>query len=156
MFHYHTLIFGYWFEAEAAKKEVSLDWKTEEICSENHKKGIIWHTGASCSTESLYKCNQTLQSLPWELLWIFFFQMQSQTSYKNTHPERQYSAVSTELSCPLEQQVSPLCASLFPPTVFTIYIIRTLGQGQSLCLHSSLHNGVVCLLGSPSAVVSKI
>lgn len=82
--------------------------------------------------------------------------MQSQTSYKNTHPERQYSVVTTELLCPLEQHVSPLCASLFPPTVFTIYIIRTLGQGQSLCLHSSLHNGVVSLLGLPSAVVSKI
>lgn len=141
----------------SSEKKVSSDLKIEEICSENHKKGIIWHTGAWCSTESLYKCNQTLQSLPWELLWLFFFfQMQSQTSYKNTHPERQYSVVTTELSCPLEQHVSPLCASLFPPTVLTIYIIRTLGQGQSLCLHSSLHNGVVSLLGSPSAVVSKI
>lgn len=83
--------------------------------------------------------------------------MQSQTSYKNTRPERQYSVVTTELSCPLEHHISPLCAPLpTTPTVFTIYIIRTLGQGQPLCLHSSLHNDVVPLLGLPSAVVSKI
>lgn len=85
--------------------------------------------------------------------------MQSQTSYKNTRPERQYSVVTTELLCPLEHHISPLCAPLLPsppPTAFTIYIIRTLGQGQPLCLHSSLHNDVVPLLGLPSAVVSKI
>jgi len=82
--------------------------------------------------------------------------MQSETSYKNTYPDRPYSVVTTELSCHLEQRISPLCASIFPPTVFTIYIIRTLGQGQCLCLHSSLCNGVVSLLGPLNAVVSKI
>lgn len=77
-------------------------------------------------------------------------------SYKNTYLERQYSAVATELSCHLEPHVSPLCVALFPPTVFTIYNIRTLGQGQSLCLRSSLHNGGVSLLGPLSAVASEI
>lgn len=72
------------------------------------------------------------------------------------HAGRQYSAVTPELSYHLEQHVSPHRASIFPPTVFTIYIIRTLGQGQALCLHSSLSNGDVSLLGPLSAVVSKI
>lgn len=140
----------------SSEKKVSLDLKMEEICSENHKKGIIWHTGAWCSTESLYKCNQTLQSLPWELLWLFFFSnakpdlLQKHSPWEGILCSDYWAVVS------FEQHISPLCASLFPPTVFTIYIIRTLGQGQSLCLHSSLHNGSVSLLGSPSAVVSKI
>lgn len=54
------------------KKKVSLDLKIEEICSESHKKGIIWHTGAWCSTESLYKCNQ-LYNLCCENCFDFFF-----------------------------------------------------------------------------------
>lgn len=87
---------------------------------------------------------------------LTFFFLNAKPNFLQKHPERQYSAVTPELLCHLEQHVSPHCASIFPPTVFTIYITRTLGQGQALCLRSSVSNGDVSLLGPLSAVVSKI
>lgn len=87
---------------------------------------------------------------------IFFLKREAIPLTKKIYSKKQYSVVTTELWCHLEQHILPLCVSIFLPTVFTIHIIRSLGQRRSLCLHSSLCNGVVSLLGPLSGVGSKI
>lgn len=128
-FHCSNLIFGCWFEAATVKKKRLSHLNIEEICSENHKSRS---TGTRCSTQFCYKYNQTITSLPWELLWHFFFQIQSQTSYRSTQGG---NTLQWLLSCRvILSNTFHLTVLLFSLPLSLLFILQELWGRDRLCV----------------------